>query len=339
MAESFLTLSPDDRREALGVIASASGRPAHIVEKDVWVVWTLAALFESPFSAHLVFKGGTSLSKAYRAIRRFSEDIDVTYDIRAFAPDLVAHSGDEALPPSGSQERKWTKAIRARLPEWVSETALPYLRERTATSAWRAEVRAAGDSLHVNYEPHAPGYGYTAPRIVVEFGARSTGEPATVRPIVCDAADFQPDLIFPTASPRVMKVERTFWEKATAVHVFCHNGNIKDGRARHWYDLAKLDTAGYADAALRDRALAHAVARHKTWFFEARDREGAAIDYFAAVNGNLTLMPKGAALRALVADYEKMVVDGLLLDGAEAFTSIIERCRTLQHRANEAIAA
>lgn len=78
MAEAFLTLSADDRREALAVAADRSGRPPHLLEKDVWVVWTLATLFGSDLGEHLVFKGGTSLSKAYHVIRRFSEDVDLT---------------------------------------------------------------------------------------------------------------------------------------------------------------------------------------------------------------------------------------------------------------------
>jgi predicted nucleotidyltransferase component of viral defense system len=77
MTEAFLGLSAAERGEALQVAASTSGRPLHVLEKDVWVVWTLSTLFESHFGNHLVFKGGTSLSKAYKAIERFSEDIDV----------------------------------------------------------------------------------------------------------------------------------------------------------------------------------------------------------------------------------------------------------------------
>lgn len=89
MAEAFLQLSANERRDALGVAATASGRPVHLLEKDVWVVWSLATLFGAPFAEHLVFKGGPSLSKGYGAIQRFSEDIDLTYDIRALAPDLT----------------------------------------------------------------------------------------------------------------------------------------------------------------------------------------------------------------------------------------------------------
>ena len=80
MAESFFALSRDDQREVLEQVRAKTDRPTHLLEKDVWVVWTLGALFDSPLSADLTFKGGTSLSKAYKVIDRFSEDIDLTYD-------------------------------------------------------------------------------------------------------------------------------------------------------------------------------------------------------------------------------------------------------------------
>lgn len=97
MADFFLQLPPDERREALGVAAASSGRPIHLLAKDVWVVWVLEVLFQSPFATHLVFKGGSSLSKAYQIIRRFSEDVDLTYDIRVLAPVLVGVDA-EPLP-------------------------------------------------------------------------------------------------------------------------------------------------------------------------------------------------------------------------------------------------
>ena len=123
----FLQLTPDDRREALAVAAARSGRPPHLLEKDVWVVWALDVLFQAPFGKHLVFKGGTSLSKAFRIIRRFSEDIDITWDIRALAPDLI-DEGAEPLPRNPSQEKRWTKEIRKRLPPQITEQIVPAIR-------------------------------------------------------------------------------------------------------------------------------------------------------------------------------------------------------------------
>ena len=109
MSESYLSLSVSDRTEALETAADKSGRPSHLLEKDVWVVWTLSVLYDSPHHEHLTFKGGTSLSKAYHAIDRFSEDVDLTYDIRLLLSDLqIPKNG---LPASRSQANKWTACL------------------------------------------------------------------------------------------------------------------------------------------------------------------------------------------------------------------------------------
>lgn len=200
MAEAFVTLSANDRREALAVAADRSGRPAHLLEKDVWVVWTLATLFGSNFGEHLVFKGGTSLSKAYHVIRRFSEDVDLTYDIRAIAPDLVGENG-EGLPKNRSEEKRWSKAVRHRLPEWVDGTVRPLLARAIDAQSLPATFRAEGDKLFIDYEATSSGSGYVAPSVMLEFGARSTGEPASPRDVVCDAAGLVDGVEFPTARP------------------------------------------------------------------------------------------------------------------------------------------
>ena len=101
----FQDLLPDGRRDAREVAERSARHKVHLLEKDVWVVATLGILFDAPFAENLTFKGGTSLSKAWRVSRRFSEDIDITYDIRAFAPDLVSGVGDEALPPTRQNGR------------------------------------------------------------------------------------------------------------------------------------------------------------------------------------------------------------------------------------------
>ena len=334
MAEAFLQLSVQERRDALEVAASASGRPVHLLEKDIWVVWTLATLFASPLREHLVFKGGTSLSKAYAAIRRFSEDIDLTYDIRQLIPDLVGDQAD-ALPPNRSQEKRWTRAVRDRLPKWIGTSVLPELQRVIDQGRLPTTLRADGEKVFINYEALAAGSGYVSPSVMLEFGARSTGEPCEVHEITCDAAGHLGELTFPVASLRVMRVERTFWEKATAVHVFCLGGRFRGERiARHWHDLARLDEAGYAQAALRDRDLALAVARHKAVFFAEKDAEGRPVDYEAAVTGALRLVPEGMAKEVLAEDYRRMVDDGLLLDDAETFEVLIEASRKLERKAN-----
>jgi hypothetical protein len=189
MVERFLDLAGADRRDALAVAGGASGRPLHLLEKDVWIVWSLHALFDSPLGSLLTFKGGTSLSKAYGAIRRFSEDVDLTLDIRALIPDLVAEA-ENALPPTRSQEKKWSKEIEALLARWVQAKALPLLESALGNLRFLVRARAEDTKIFVDYEPLAMGTGYVSPTVLLEFGARSTGEPWEIREVRCDAAPF-----------------------------------------------------------------------------------------------------------------------------------------------------
>ena len=143
MAE-FFRLSRAERLDALNAAADTSGLLPHLLEKDIWVVWSLRHLFAGPYAEHLVFKGGTSLSKAYNVIRRFSEDVDLTYDIRAIAGDLVGDA-DAPLPASKSQEKKWSKEIRARLSDWASNKIAPRLKQDLKRQDLPAKVRTEGD--------------------------------------------------------------------------------------------------------------------------------------------------------------------------------------------------
>ncbi|MCT8331976.1 nucleotidyl transferase AbiEii/AbiGii toxin family protein [Albidovulum sediminis] len=336
MAEAFLRLTAKDRLDALGVAADLLGRPAHLLEKDVWVVWAIQQLFGSPVGTNLVFKGGTSLSKAYQVIDRFSEDVDLTFDIRALIPDLL-EGREDAMPATSSEERRWSKRVRQALPEWVAGTIQPILQQAIDREGIDARLRIDGDKLFIDYPHLAQGTGYVSPSVMLEFGARSTGEPASARDIVCDAAVAVDGLEFPSARPRVMHAERTFWEKATAIHVFCLQSRMRGDRfSRHWHDVARLDDAGIAAAAIEDRALGTAVAKHKTMFFAEKAADATWIDYGAATSGHLQLVPGGDALKALADDYRRMVEDGLLASTPEPFGDLMDRCADIARRANAA---
>ena len=336
MAEAFLRLTAKDRLDALGVAADLLGRPAHLLEKDVWVVWAIQQLFGSPIGTNLVFKGGTSLSKAYQVIDRFSEDVDLTFDIRALIPDLL-EGREDAMPATSSEERRWSKRVRQALPEWVAGTIQPILQQAIDREGIDARLRIDGDKLFIDYPHLAQGTGYVSPSVMLEFGARSTGEPASARDIVCDAAVAVDGLEFPSARPRVMHAERTFWEKATAIHVFCLQSRMRGDRfSRHWHDVARLDDAGIAAAAIEDRALGTAVAKHKTMFFAEKAADATWIDYGAATSGHLQLVPGGDALKALADDYGRMVEDGLLASTPEPFGDLMDRCADIARRANAA---
>ncbi|MBM3795180.1 MAG: nucleotidyl transferase AbiEii/AbiGii toxin family protein [Acidobacteria bacterium] len=335
MPDAFLKLSAAGRREALAVAAAGSGRPIHLLDKDVWLVWLLDVLFQSPFGEHLVFKGGSSLSKGYQIISRFSEDVDLTYDIRVLAPELSG-SGIDPLPATRSQEKRWTQEIRSCLPVWIDEQVMPQISAALADQGLTATLSSEGEKVFLEYAALAAGSGYVRPVAMLEFGARSTGEPWESRVIACDAAPSVAGVVFPSATARVMRPERTFWETAIAVHIFCQQGEFRGGErfSRHWHDLTRLDAAGFADAAIADRTLADAVAKHKCMFFSEKNVSGAMIDYGSAVSGGLQLVPGEEALTSLSLDYARMLDGGLLPADAESFETLREQCRDLEARAN-----
>jgi hypothetical protein len=334
----FFSLSKKDQLEALNAVADKTGVPPHLLEKDIWVVWSLKQLFTGPFADHLVFKGGTSLSKAYGIIHRFSEDVDLTYDIREIAGDLIG-KGNAPLPETRSQEKKWTKEIRERLAKWADSEIVPNINAALKTQKLKATAHAEDAKVFITYPPLASGTGYVAASVMLEFGARSTGDPCEVRQVVCDAAAHLTDLQFPTAAPRVMRAERTFWEKATAIHVFCVQGAFRGGErfSRHWHDLSRLDQSGFVDLATSDRELAKAVADHKSIFFAEKHPSGDPIDYYSAVSGSLKLVPEGQAMAVLAEDYQRMLEDGLLLDDEESFDMLIAKCAEIQKKVNAAL--
>jgi hypothetical protein len=336
MAESWFSLSLDDQAEALEFAASRTGRPAHLLEKDIWVVCVLSAIYESDLASKLTFKGGTSLSKVYRIIDRFSEDVDLTYDIRELVADLLKQGNP--IPETGSQEKKISSAVRHRLPDWIEARVKPVINAALAKAGLEASLTLAGkdrDKLILAYPAVKTGTGYSAPTIQLEFGARATGEPHQVKTVICDIAPEIEGVTFPVAQPLAMAAERTFWEKATAIHVYCLQGRLRGERySRHWYDLVAIAKTSYFAAACADRSLARAVAEHKSIFFVEKDVAGVKIDYFAATTGQLQLIPTGESLNALESDYAAMLEDGLLALNQPSFVDIIEQCRIIQNEAN-----
>lgn len=336
MPESWFELSSADQSEALEVAAGRSGRPAHLLEKDIWVVWALSAIYDSPLGDSLTFKGGTSLSKVYKVIDRFSEDIDLTYDIRELVPDLLRDGNP--IPASASQEKKITSAVRSRLPQWIEQTVQPVIEQALVASGLQAALSLAGkdnDKLIIAYPATKKGTGYAAATIQLEFGARATGEPHQRHHVACDIAPLIEGVSFPTAQPLVMAAERTFWEKATAAHVYCLQGRLRGDRySRHWYDLAALAKTTHFASAASNNELARQVAEHKSMFFAEKDVDGGKVDYFQATSGDLRLIPQGPSLDALAKDYAAMLEDGLLAFEQPTFETVMASCASIQDEIN-----
>ncbi|MBY3102237.1 nucleotidyl transferase AbiEii/AbiGii toxin family protein [Rhizobium laguerreae] len=335
MPTKFFELDWAAQERAINFASNELNQAPHILEKDVWVVWVLDAVFRSAFSDVLSFKGGTSLSKAYGLIDRFSEDVDLTYDIRQFLPGM--NFDEDGIPPNRSQQNKLSKAARDKLPEWIKNELAPVLAATIEKDGLRAKL-VQGDNnetLNVDFESHFAGHSYVRSSVLLEFGARSTGEPTVAKNIECYAQQVIPAVAFPSAVVRTMKVERTFWEKATAAHVYSHQEDLKKERfSRHWHDLHYIFKSDHWDAVRNDKEIARKVAVHKSFFFAEKDKSGNFVDYTTAVAGNIRIIPEGTALQKLRDDYVMMQESQIVREGAPAFDEILESCAAMEKALN-----
>ena len=148
---TYFDLSTTDKFDILNETSIILDQDANLLEKEIHVVWALNALFDSPVGEHLVFKGGTSLSKGFRIINRFSEDLDVLYDIRRIVPDLIKDM-EYPFPATRSQASKWTKVIRERLSEWIRSDVIPILSREIDRAGLNVQLVQEDHVLFLEYE-------------------------------------------------------------------------------------------------------------------------------------------------------------------------------------------
>jgi hypothetical protein len=168
--------------------------------------------------------------------------------------------------------------------------------------------------------------------VFLEFGGRNVIAPGEEHPLKPYIAPEILDLQFPEATVHVLSLSRTFWEKATLIHVACNRSNPKldaDRQSRHWHDLAVLADHKIGAAALADRQLLEDVVRHKSVFFGASYAK-----YEACRSGGLRLIPEGPLMQALRTDYEKMIADGMFEGEPPSFDSIEARLDKLAKEIN-----
>lgn len=331
MAESFLRLPLAEQAEILNGLAPELGRTAVVLEKDVWVCWVLRQLFQMPGRLPMAFKGGTSLSKVFGAINRFSEDVDVTLDYRGFG------DGTDPFDPNTSKTKikHFSEALKGFVKEHAHAVVAPFLQERlqAEVEGARVEVSDNGEEVRVFYPSALDRAGdYLRESVFIEFGGRNITEPNAEHELRPYIAEHLLTLELPTANVTVLAPERTFWEKVTLIHVECHRPELKasaDRQSRHWYDLARLANHAIGRRALQDRDLLAEVVRHKKVFFNHSFAH-----YDDCLAGRLRLVPDAPLLKAVETDLRAMIDGGMFYDETPDIETIIERLRALEQEIN-----
>lgn len=305
-------LMSKDQRESLFQIASDTANiPFEIIEKDYWVVWTLERLFSiSPLAKHLTFKGGTSLSKVYGVIDRFSEDVDLSIEKAFFGLD-------ESNSPETAPSRKKQKAILEKLAQNCMRYVQGPLRAELKTNigetlgtmdGWQLIPDGSdpdAQSLSFEYPSITPSGGYIRPFVKIELGARSEHWPVSEQKLRSYAHETLKEKIHDDEiTVRVLSAERTFWEKATILHRLAHlpEGKTLPARtSRHFYDFVQLLGSSIKADALKDLGLLERVANHNSIYFPATWA-----NYETARKGTLKLSPIKRVLEDLEKDCEQM---------------------------------
>jgi hypothetical protein len=338
--DHFAKQTAEERATYFQEAAARMNLPAHIIEKDFWVCWTLKRLFElTSIQGDLLFKGGTSLSKVHRLIRRFSEDVDLSIH-----RESLGFSGDTdpANPNLSNKARKRTSAALTQTAQKkVMEEIFPELQEiilqQLTTRNWVLEADSSdpdGLSLAFIYPATSCTMGdgaYLKSAVKIEFGARSDHWPAEEKQIIPYLSEAIPEALDePKTSLKVMCATRTFWEKATILHQTAHlpeNKPFPQRYSRHYCDLAEMIKAGVGDEAAKDKTLLEAVVNHKIAFYRS-----AWANYETAQKGSLCLIPAIKQLPALEQDLKSMTE--MFFDTPPEFSEVIETLESWQNKFN-----
>jgi hypothetical protein len=345
----FLQASASDRRDVFLQTAGRVGTPEQNIEKDLWVCWTLDALFNGGLDAggpRLLFKGGTSLSKAFGLITRFSEDIDIT----VFREDLGVGATIEQLEGlSGKKRQARLDAIRDTCRSHISRPMLNQLGHTLDTLLSEAGLRhdqgrveldsgdPDGQTLLVYY-PAVTGLGhedYIRPAVRIESGAKSALDPHHAVHVTPYIQQVLTGFHLEIGNITTVDATRTFWDKVIIVHGlrrwYERRGVLRqEGQrvSRHYYDLHALLQSDVGRQAVRNRDLGRDCVRHAQMFFNRPD-----LDLASAAPGTFAVAPVPGMIEALRRDHNAMA--GMIFSVVPTFDQIMASIAEIDAIVNE----
>lgn len=301
----WLNLKTEQKRLVLDQLSNIMGLPAFVIEKDWWVCIVLRAVFATKYAESIIFKGGTSLSKAYQLIARFSEDIDLIIDRHLLGFDEL---------DSKSQIKKLRKASGGFIVNEFREELIIQL-EKLGVSKELYEIRynehvddtSDPNTLEIYYQSIAPvSHAYIQQRVLLEMGARSLTEPFETQPVVSfiDNHYKDQDFIRPPFNVQVVIPTRTFIEKALLLHEEFSKPIDKirtDRLTRHFYDIDRIMNTDFGAKAIADEELFNTIVQHRKTVTPLRG-----IDYSNHQKGKLRILPPVEVIKEWEADYKSM---------------------------------
>lgn len=291
-----------DKRERQAIFTDTAAKAnlnKNIVEKDFWVSWTLGKIFSAQkLNEMLCFKGGTSLSKVFGIIERFSEDIDLI-----LAQSTVMKNGEELIQASHSKQERFNAEIEKRAGIFISNE-LKKMISNAVSSVCTVETDDNDNHiLHIIF-PKTFNYEYIQPTIKLEIGPLALWNPNEKYPIKSFVGEYQPALGLNNPIITTIKPERTFWEKITILHQEANRppaSPVPLRYSRHFYDIYKMAQTEVKTKAFQDLTILKEVASFKSTFYPRKWAK-----YEEACPGTMKLLPSDTNLKIFEDDYKKM---------------------------------
>lgn len=328
---NYFKLPTEDKRMVLQQSAANYGLPPQAIEKDIWVTTILQIVFSLPIAESLIFKGGTSLSKVWGLIERFSEDIDLAVDRTLFGLE-----GDLTK----RQIKKLRKASSVFVRETFSTQLQAAIEQYGLAEECSIEVQpdGVGDDtypeprkIYVKYKSAwAEPLNYLSPVVMIEMGARSLIEPNTPAQIHSMVEQLFPSIRTSLVNSNVSTAlaSKTFLEKAFLIHeLFSVEGHgMNAGRkSRHLYDLSKMMDEDFAEEAIRDDELWESIRHHREIFISVKG-----VDYTPDIRSRIILVPRPDIVKTWEADYNSMS-STMIFGQKPSFNNLIVRMKELEN--------
>lgn len=334
---SFIKLSSDERNLYCRQAAERMEipLPAAVIEKDFWVCWILNLLNEIPeLKGNITFKGGTSLSKAWGLIERFSEDIDIAINRKVFGQE-PPHGAENAT--SNTQRKTRLEELEDKNATFIKEVLLPILHEKIAGHLNPADftLRLIGKGNEVNIEFEYPGtlkneLGGLLPVVLIELVPRADEIPNEERKITPIIYEVFEDLLGEGSfNISTLTPERTFLEKLLFIHETLEGFNKgSERKSRHYYDLLKLYKAGVFERIKNNRELLQMVVEHRQTFFRYNT-----LDYTGILSNGVRVLPKKESWTDWRGDYTRTAV--MIYNNIPSFEELMSFAEQLENEFNE----
>lgn len=332
MNTTWATLSKEQKIETLSKCRASTGLPINSIEKDWWVTLALKAAFSTSCKENMIFKGGTSLSKGYDLIERFSEDVDLAIDREFFG-------FDDAI-----SKNQIKRTLRKTSCNFISTTFLEEMKsifeEWNVLQECEIIAQPIKDSdkdpqtIEIHYNSVFENTNYVAQKVLIEISCRSLTEPAEKRPINSILSSEFPNLPFSSEAFDINTTlpKKTFLEKIFLLHEKFLNPNTeyKDRYSRHLYDLVQLMDTKHGRDATQDTELYKAIIAHREKFNPIRGFDYSNDIYLPS---KINIIPSSSHLKNYEKDYKQMK-KSMIYGNPPTFGKLMDKIKELQQKIN-----